>query len=101
MRSAPLHAVAPVGELERVPEEFRWTVVPGAARYSVVVTEVDLTPVFQTRVGTNSIPLPDEVRKMLGPGKILQWTVIAEDSSGRELATTGVQRFFTKSLQTK
>jgi hypothetical protein len=100
MRSTTLRAIAPVGELDRVPEELRWSDVPGAARYSILVTEVDLTPVFQGRVGSSSIPLPEEVRKILVPGKVLQWTVIAEDASGRELATTGVQKFFTKPLQT-
>jgi hypothetical protein len=101
MRSAPLHAIAPVGGLAGAPQEFRWTPVPGAAGYSILVTEVDLTPVFQSRVTGTSIPLPDEVRKILVPGKTLQWTVAAEDAAGRELATTGVQKFFTKPLQTR
>ena len=101
LRSARMHAVAPTGDLSTVPEEFRWSAVRGADRYLLVVTEVDRTVIYRNTVSQTSIGIPDEVRKILRPGKTLQWIATAQDSSGREIASTGVQEFRTKLLQSK
>ena len=89
VRSAPLRAISPLGDLAVPPQEFRWTAVSGAAAYRLTVTEVDRTVVFKDKFTTNSTPVPEQVRKLLQPGKPLLWTVTAEDASGREIATTG------------
>lgn len=99
LRSTRLRAIAPIGDVASVPAEFRWTPVKGAARYTLTVTEVDRTVVFRNEYTQTYIPTPEPVRSILQPGKTLQWTVTAEDSSGAELATTGVQQFRTKVLQ--
>jgi hypothetical protein len=93
LRSAPLRALSPLGELNGVPQEFRWTPVNGASTYSLNVVEVDRTPVFSGKVPGTSLPIPSQVRELLQTGKILQWSVTAYDNAGRELASTALQRF--------
>ena len=99
LRSAPLRALSPLGEVQGVPQEFRWTPVPGASTYSLSVMEVDRTPVFSEKVPGTSLPIPSHVGKLFQTGKVLQWNVIAYDNSGRELASTALQRFQIKSSQ--
>jgi hypothetical protein len=93
LRSEPLRAVAPLGDLRAVPDDFRWTAVAGAARYVLTVTEVDRTILFQGKIETTSAPLPALVRNLLASGTTLLWSVTAEDPSGSELAWSGVKRF--------
>ena len=93
LRSAPLHAIAPSGDLIAPPTEFRWNTVQAATNYVVTVTEVDRTVVFQGKVTTTSLPVPPQLTKLLQPGKTLLWTVRAEDAAGHELTTSGEQRF--------
>jgi len=93
LRSAPLRALAPTGDLNAQPEEFRWNAVNGAGRYFFKMTEVDGTTLFETRISATSLPLPGEIKKLLQPGKPLLWSVRAEDSSGHEISTSAEQRF--------
>jgi hypothetical protein len=92
-RSATLQAVAPAGTLAAMPQEFRWSETPGAARYKLTVEEVDRTVVFETITNRTSEPVPAPVRNLMKPGKTLQWRVTAEDSHGATIAESGVQRF--------
>lgn len=96
-RSAPLRAISPLGEVDGIPREFRWTLVPGAATYSLNVMEVDHTPVFSDKVPGTSFSIPSEVGKLLQSGKTLAWNVIAYDNDGRRLASTTLQRIQVKS----
>ena len=91
VRAAPLRAIAPLGDLKSIPQEFRWTAVPGAADYRLTVTEVDRTVVYQDRVIGASAPVPDQVKSLFQPAKTLFWSITAEDASGREIARTSPQ----------
>lgn len=93
LRSAPLRAIEPAGELSVVPKEFRWSAVDGAATYVVTVTEVDRTVLFRGNVSATSLPVSSEVKRVIQPGKTLLWKVSAEDVSGRKLTESGEQRF--------
>ena len=93
LRSAPLRALVPAGDLTSVPKEFQWSAVNGAAQYVLTIREVDRTTVFQIKTTATSLPLPPEAAKLLLPGKTLLWSVRAVDGSGREIAASGEQRF--------
>jgi hypothetical protein len=93
LRSEPLRAVAPVGDLKAVPDEFRWTAIPGAARYDITVTEVDRTILLQRKIEMTVVPIPEQLRELMKSGTTLLWSVSAENRAGRELARSGVQHF--------
>jgi hypothetical protein len=93
LRSLPLRALSPAGDLTVVPKEFQWSAVSGAAAYVLIVSEVDRTVVYQKKVTNTSLPTPYEVGKLIQPGKTLVWVVRAEDSAGREVMSSGEQRF--------
>jgi hypothetical protein len=99
LRSVSLRALSPLGEVNGVPKEFRWTPVDGASTYSLNVVEVDRTLVFSGKAPGTSLPIPSQVRDLLRTGKILQWNVTAYDNAGRELASTALQRFQLKASQ--
>ncbi len=91
-RSAPLHAVSPIGESRTTPDVFEWTKVEAAAAYVLTIEEVDHTPVFQGTVDGTSAPVPMQARKILQAGRPLLWSVIARDAKGAEVASSGAQR---------
>jgi hypothetical protein len=93
LRAELLRAVAPLGDLKAVPDEFRWTAIPGAARYVLTVTEVDRTELFQLKTQATVVPAPERVRELLNSRTTLLWSVSAQDRAGRELGRSGVQRF--------
>ena len=93
LRSAPLRALVPAGDLTSVPKEFQWSAVDGAAQYVLTIQEVDRTVIFQMKTTATSLPVPPEAARLLLPGKALLWNVRAVDSSGREIAVSGEQRF--------
>jgi hypothetical protein len=93
LRSLPLRALSPAGDLTQAPREFQWSAVSGAAAYVVTISEVDRTVVYQKKVTNTSLPTPYEVGKLIQPGKTLVWVVRAEDSAGREVMSSGEQRF--------
>jgi hypothetical protein len=92
-RSDALAVIGPVGDLETVPTELRWETVPGAAWYSVQVTEVDRTELWKAESAQASVALPTVVRARIVPGKPLLWQVVAKDESAKTVATSAVQRF--------
>jgi hypothetical protein len=93
LRAEPLRAVAPLGDLKAVPDEFRWTAIPGAARYVLTVAEVDRTVLFQLKTQATAVPIPESVRELMNSRTMLLWSVTAQDRAGRELGRSGVQRF--------
>jgi hypothetical protein len=93
LRSVPLRALSPAGDLTQAPTEFQWSPVNGAAAYVVTVSEVDRTIVYQKKVTNTSLPTPYDVGKLIQPGKTLLWVVRAEDSAGREVMSSGEQSF--------
>jgi hypothetical protein len=92
LRSQTLEITTPLHEVTQVPAEIKWKMVPDAVTYSAVLTEVDGTRIFYTKVTLTTLSLPDSVRKLLGQGRTLLLAVTASDSSAREIAHSGIVR---------
>jgi hypothetical protein len=92
-RSGSVASLTPAGDLDRSPTELRWEPFPGAASYSIVLMEVDRTPVWEAEAREPGASLPPEVRARMVPGKPLLWQVVARDAAGAAIATSSVQRF--------
>ncbi len=93
VRSAGVDVVAPSGDLDAAPTTFSWTAVAGAIRYDVTIREVDGTAVFSGSSTDPQLPLPDDARALMVPGKTLVWGVEAIGAGGQVLAASAAQRF--------
>jgi hypothetical protein len=92
-RSNAVTLLSPAGDLDAPASELRWEAVPGAASYSVQVTEVDRTEVWKAETREPALSLPAAVRTRMVPGKPLFWQVVAKDATGKTVASSQVQRF--------
>ena len=93
LRSEGVVALAPIGDLIQSPAELRWQPLPGAARYSVKLMEVDHSELWQASLEQTAVPLPAAVREKVVLGKTLLWQVTALDSAGKALANSRLERF--------
>ncbi|MDQ1474420.1 MAG: hypothetical protein QOJ99_5900 [Bryobacterales bacterium] len=57
LRSTVINGVNPQGELAAIPDRIRWDPVPGAAEYSVTLSEVDRTVIFHKTFTSNVFAL--------------------------------------------
>lgn len=89
MRSGSIRLTGPSGDLAQPPSQLTWEAWPGAASYNVKLTgmDIDHTLVWQGSSSQNSLPLSPEVKALIRPGKPLELTVTALDSTGRPLAS--------------
>ena len=92
-RSGQFAALAPIGDLDRAPTQFRWEAVTGAETYRVRLLEVDGTPVWSTDTRSTTVEIPNTVVAKMIAGRTLQWSVEARDSDGRQIAATNLQSF--------
>jgi hypothetical protein len=76
-----------VGDLNQAPQQLTWEAVPGAARYSVKISDVTNKQLWQGNSTQNSINIDPELEAKMRQGKPLNWTVTAVDGNGNELAT--------------
>jgi hypothetical protein len=67
--------------------------LPQAVSYSVIVTEIDRTPVWKVDARQPAALLPAEIRDRMVRGAPLQWQVVARDAAGEAVATSTVQQF--------
>jgi hypothetical protein len=79
-------------EIVENPANFQWKPVPGATRYDLIVRSVDGSEVFHNSFTGTSLAFPAEVGALVNTGKLIEWEVVARDSAGSEIATSGVQR---------
>ncbi len=93
LRSEAVIPLAPKGDLEQSPTELRWQPVPGAARYSAKLMEVDRAVLWQSSSEQATVVLPQTVREKIVPGKTLLWEVTAIEPGGKALAISPAQRF--------
>lgn len=93
LRTGGFTLVKPTGDLAQRPEEVRWDVVQGAAKYEVRFLEVDGTEVWNAETTEDHIEIPQTVRDSVVPAKTLFCEVVAFDSSGRKIGDTGLVRF--------
>lgn len=89
VRGSEVEAVAPVGEVDEIPAELRWTPLEQARAYRVRLTAVDDTVLWEDTVAAPPARLPAEVTGRLHRAVVYRWTVEALDASGTRLATSG------------
>lgn len=92
-RSGRVIAVAPLGDLNSPPADFRWEAVSGAAGYRVRLLEVDGTAIWQGQTTVDHVKIPREVTANLTPGRAFQWDVDALDASGARIGSSALQSF--------
>ena len=93
LRSQAVIPLAPKGDLEHSPTALHWQPVPGAARYSVKLMEVDRAVLWQSSSEQPTVVLPQTVREKIVPGKTLLWEVTAIEAGGKAVATSPAARF--------
>ncbi len=85
-RSGAVHLVAPVGNLEQAPAEFRWEAVSGADSYMVELKDVTGKTLASARSTQNAMAVTPEMKANMSSGKPLSWKVTALDASGNAVA---------------
>ena len=93
MRSQSVRLIGPSGDLNALPESFRWEAYPGTNSYRVELTEVDGTMVRKETVDQNVLSVKPEWKSVLHNGKPYIWQVTALDASGNAVATSSHERF--------
>jgi hypothetical protein len=89
-RSQSLEITTQLREITQPPTHIEWKSVPGAANYAVRLSEIDGTRIFYTNVTSPSLPLPDNIFKLLSQGRTLLLAVSAFDSAGTDIAQSGI-----------
>lgn len=92
-RSGELSVFFPAGDLREPPGELRWQPSASASLYSIRVMEVDRTELWSAETRQTAIALPAQVRARIVPRKPILWEVVARDSAGRALASSGTHQF--------
>lgn len=92
-RSHDVDVVAPRGDLTTTPAFFEWLPVAGAARYEVVLQEVDRSEVWRGETRETRIAVPDGVRVKIAPSKTLLWQVTALDADGKKIGASNAEKF--------
>ncbi len=92
-RSQQFNADAPSGDIPDAPSRFSWREVPGAARYDLVVMEVDRTPVWSTQTAAVFADAPADIRRLMTPGRSFLWQVVARNPAGEKIAESNLQNF--------
>lgn len=93
LRSEEIETLGPAGELMKAPTVLQWKGIAGAAKYKVVLMEVDHSPLWSSETVDNLVTIPNPVRSKLHRRKPVLWQVVALDAQGRELAASQLQRF--------
>jgi hypothetical protein len=92
-RSGHFTALAPSGDVNEAPAEFRWEAVPGAASYQVKLMEVDRTVIWVADATRTSVEIPINIRVQFRPARAFSWQVTARGSQGENLGATDLQTF--------
>lgn len=92
-RSQEVELVAPIGDLQRLPQTLQWHAFPGAEIYKVKIMEVDHSPLWTGDSKQTSMEIPAAVRAKMLPGKPILWQVTAVDEHGRVQGSSQIQRF--------
>jgi hypothetical protein len=85
-RSGEVKLVSPTGDLIQVPGEFRWEAVPGAASYTVELTDALDQPLASATSSQPQISTTTEMRAAMRAGMPIKWKVTALDASGNKIA---------------
>jgi hypothetical protein len=91
-RSSSVRILEPSGDVAESPKEFRWEPAPGAARYEIVIGEVDGSELVRVPATGTTAAAPAEVASA-PPLKTLTWKVIALGADGKPVGESPVTRF--------
>lgn len=82
-RGFAIELLAPIGEIEALPETLSWRESPNAVRYRVALHAVDDSEIWATETGETTIALPAEVIDRLHSAVSYSWQVegFAQDST--------------------
>jgi len=92
-RSTEVRALAPIGDVKRMPDDLRWESSRKATKYAVKLMEVDHTMLWSGESFDNFMTLPADVKRKILDQKPMLWQVEALDSSGKIIATSPPARF--------
>jgi hypothetical protein len=92
-RSTQVTAMAPAGDLNAAPAEFRWEPVQGAADYHLRLLQVDGTVLWESHTAGTSLAVPEKIATHLAPARAFQWDVTALDAAGGKLGSSALQSF--------
>jgi hypothetical protein len=92
-RSGRVTALAPTGDVNEAPAEFRWEAVSGAASYQVKLMEVDRTVIWVADTTRTSVEIPINIRVQFRPARAFSWQVTARGPKGENLGATDLQSF--------
>jgi hypothetical protein len=93
LRSGSFAVLSPAGDLQERPKEIRWEQVAKATGYQVRILEVDRSEMWKAKTTVDYIELPAGIRDRIVPSKTLFAEIMAFDSSGNQVGTTGLVRF--------
>ncbi len=91
-RGSDLTFQTPLGDLESLPSEIRWTSVSGAAAYGVSLKEIDGTRVFYKKITRPMLAMDSDLATLMRSGKVYLLTVVALSSNDRTLGEAGPAR---------
>lgn len=92
-RSGTLSISSPSGDLQDIPEQFRWESVAAATRYELHLMEVDHHELWNATLTQPAVDIPAEIRAQIVPLKTLLLQIDAFDATGRKVAQSEVVRF--------
>jgi hypothetical protein len=88
--------VAPMGNLDQAPNQFRWEAVPGAASYTVELTDVLNKPLASATSSQPELAATPEMKASIRSGIPLKWKVTAFDASGKSITESSGGSFKVK-----
>src|SRR4051794_17562998 len=92
-RTRHFSVVAPVGEVEQLPGEVEWQVVPGAVAYAVLLLDQDGSELWSAESRGWRVAIAPATLERLPAGRTFRWQVVARDAAGKEIAAAGSQTF--------
>jgi len=92
-RSGEIKLLSPTGDLTQAPNEFRWEAVPGAASYTVELTDVLGTPLASAASTQPVLEATPQMKAIVQAGKPIKWKVTARDASGKVIADSSGGNF--------
>lgn len=92
VRSTQIRLIAPAGDLDTAPAEFRWEPLAQSVTYEVVLTEVDGAPLWTARTNQTKLNAPESIQQQMLPRKAMLWRVRALDEQGVVIAESSPER---------
>jgi len=89
-RGSRIDALAPTGDIARVPEAFSWAAVEDATTYELTVMEVDRSVLWRESSSVPRVTPPAVLAARLVPGKTVLWKVTARNGAGSVIAESAI-----------